>query len=239
MASAPEEMTVQIALVTDAAGSGVVLLVPTWCGAESDGASRLAPFLRIGTVLSNSIDDVSYGTSLRVFDPFIAMGQRTLMETCWIGAFDDRCIETFIGIIESAPPGCAIFTHEFKGAASRVAPQATAFGFRRDHILVELMASFADESAFSEQKYQRWLHASHRAFDAIAFPGGYPNLLPKGATDRASASFHGNAERLIQAKKIYDPDNIFNSAIPLPAVRDCDPPSELLTRWRTDGNLAI
>jgi hypothetical protein len=239
MASAPEEMTVQIGLATGAAGSPMVLLVPTWCGSESDGASRLAPFLRIGTVLSDSIDDVSYGSSLRVFDSFIAMGQRTLMETCWIGAFDNRWIETFIEIMESAPPGCAIFTHEFKGAASRVAPQATAFGFRRDHILVELLASFVDESTLSEQRYQRWLHTSHRAFDAIAFPGGYPNLLPKGDTDRATASFHGNAERLVEAKKIYDPDNIFNSAIPLPAGRDCNPPSQLDTRGRSDSSKAI
>jgi FAD/FMN-containing dehydrogenase len=32
-------------------------------------------------------------------------------------------------------------------------------------------------------------------------------------------SYGGNADRLIKAKRHYDPDNIFNSAIPLPAGR--------------------
>ena len=43
-------------------------------------------------------------------------------------------------------PGCAIFTHEFKGAASRVPEAATAFGLRRDHVLVEILATFVDGS---------------------------------------------------------------------------------------------
>ena len=33
---------------------------------------------------------------------------------------------------------------------------------------------------------------------------------------RATKSFGRNAERLIKAKRHYDPDNVFRSAIPLP-----------------------
>jgi hypothetical protein len=33
---------------------------------------------------------------------------------------------------------------------------------------------------------------------------------------RAARSYGRNAERLIQAKRHYDPDNVFASAIPLP-----------------------
>jgi hypothetical protein len=54
----------------------------------------------------------------------------------------------------------------------------------------------------------------------MALPGGYPNLLPKGDADRASSSYGSNAERLIQAKRHYDPDNLFRSAIPLPVGKD-------------------
>ena len=113
-----------------------------------------------------------------------------------------------------------------KDAASRVAAGATAFGVRRDHILVELLATFGDRSAFDERRYQRWLHASLHAFDPIALPGGYPNLLSKGDTERATKSFGGNAERLIKAKRTYDPGNFFRSAIPLPVAQG----SETATR---------
>jgi FAD/FMN-containing dehydrogenase len=64
-------------------------------------------------------------------------------------------------------------------------------------------------------------HAS--AFDALALPGGYPNLLARGDADRATKSYGRNAERLIKAKRHYDPDNVFRSAIPLPVSRDNGP----------------
>ena len=35
--------------------------------------------------------------------------------------------------------------------------------------------------------------------------------------ERAAKSYGVNADRLIKAKRHYDPDNTFNSAIPLPA----------------------
>ena len=50
----------------------------------------------------------------------------------------------------------------------------------------------------------------------MALPGGYPNLLAGDDTDRAAKSYGRNAERLIEAKRHYDPDNVFRSAIPLP-----------------------
>jgi hypothetical protein len=54
----------------------------------------------------------------------------------------------------------------------------------------------------------------------MALPGGYPNLLAGGDPDRAAKSYGGNVERLIKAKRHYDPDNVFASAIPLPVSQE-------------------
>jgi hypothetical protein len=116
----------------------------------------------------------------------------------------------------AASPGCAIITHEFKGAASRVAADATAFGLRRDHVLVEVLASFADRSCrFEEEAHRDWAHATREAF-TTALPGGYPNFLRRDEVDRAAHSYGINAKRLMEAKRLYDPDNVFSSTIPLP-----------------------
>jgi Berberine and berberine like len=50
----------------------------------------------------------------------------------------------------------------------------------------------------------------------MALPGGYPNLLAGGDADRIAKSHGRNVERLIRAKRRYDPDDVFSSAIPLP-----------------------
>src|SRR5262249_13087543 len=116
-----------------------------------------------------------------------------------------------------ASAGCAIFTHEFRGAASRVPVATTAFGLRRDHVLIEILATFADRSdKFEEEQHQQWAQAAARAFDVVALAVGYPNLLAPSASDRAAKSYGTNAVRLIQVKRRYDPDNVFGSAIPLP-----------------------
>ncbi len=215
--SAPEELTVQIGLLADPSGALVVLVVPAWCGLPEQGEARLAPFLKLGTLLAGKIERKSYGALLATFDAYIVDGLRTFMESCWLPSLDNGSIEVFIHAMENAvSPGCAIITHEFKGAASRVAADATAFGLRRDHVLVEVLASFADRSNPAEDhQHRQWALLTRERF-AAALPGGYPNFLGKGDLDRAASSYGRNAERLIEAKRRYDPNNVFSSAIPLP-----------------------
>jgi hypothetical protein len=221
-ASTPEELTVQLGFVVGPDGAPVVMIVPTWSGLPEDGEARLAPFNKLGTLLAGAIDVMPYGASLRVFDPFLANGQRTFMETCWLPALDTGSIKVFVEAIASAvSPGCAIFTHEFRGAASRVPVEATAFGLRRDHVLVEILATFAHRSdKLEEQRHEQWARSTLQALNAMALPGGYPNLLSGANTDRAAKSFGPNAGRLIKAKRHYDPDNIFSFAITLPVSGD-------------------
>jgi hypothetical protein len=116
--SAPEELTSQVGLAGGPDGAPMVMIVPTWCGAPEEGEARLAPFFQLGTVLMSTVETTPYGTSLTVFDKFLVYGQRYLLEACCLPALDSRSVDAFIGAMETAvSPGCAVFTHEFKGAA--------------------------------------------------------------------------------------------------------------------------
>jgi Berberine and berberine like len=52
----------------------------------------------------------------------------------------------------------------------------------------------------------------------MALPGAYPNFLVAADVDRVARSYGPNASRLMRAKRRYDPDNVFRSAIPLPVT---------------------
>jgi FAD/FMN-containing dehydrogenase len=216
--SIPDHLTVQLGAVAGPDGEPVILIIPTWCGSSGRADADIAPLLGLGTLLGNTLNVVPYGISVSVFDPHIVNGQRAFMETCSFPFFNDTAAEAFVeAMTKAVSAGCSIVTHEFKGVASRVPAKATAFGLRRNHVLVEILASFADRSdGLEEERHRQWVRDARQAFSAIALPGGYPNLLGVNETDRAARSFHPNAERLARVKRLYDPDNIFSSAIPLP-----------------------
>ncbi|MGA7264479.1 MAG: BBE domain-containing protein, partial [Stellaceae bacterium] len=222
-ASSPEDLTVEFGCTGGADGKPVVIVHPTWCGPPVDGEAWVAPFLKLGTLLAGCLEAMSYGTSLTLYDPYIVNGQPVFMDTCWLPALDSAAIDVFVEAMETAASAqCAVFTHEFKGAASRVPAEATAFGLRCDHVLVEILATFVDRSdKEEEQRHRQWARATRQAFAPMALPGGYPNFLAGDDLDRVAKSYGPNASRLIAAKRRYDPDNVFCSAIPLPVSEQC------------------
>jgi FAD/FMN-containing dehydrogenase len=217
-ASAPEALTVQLGIIAGLDGKPAVMIAPTWCGLPEQGEVRVAPFYRLGTVPVSTVAAMSCRDRLGMFAAHIVNGQRVFMETSWLPSIGGRSVDAMIHAMAGAvSPGCAIITHAFRGAASRVPLETTAFGLRRDHVLIEVLATFADRSdRLEEQRHRQWAQAARGAFDAMALPGGYPNLLARGDGDRAAKSYGRNAERLIKAKRLYDPANVFCSAIPLP-----------------------
>jgi hypothetical protein len=218
-ATASEELTFQVGFAFGPGGAPVVIIVPTSAGAPDAGETQLAPFLQLGTLLGNTVTAMPYPAVLTMFDPYLVYGQHELMETCWLPELDGRSIDGLIQAVESSvSPGCAIFTHEFKGAASRVPVDATAFRLRRDHVLVEILATFTDgPDGLAAQQHRQWARATRESFNVTALPGGYPNLLAGDDPDRVAKSYGGNVERLVNAKLRYDADKVFRS-IPLPAT---------------------
>jgi FAD/FMN-containing dehydrogenase len=216
-AATSDDLSTQLGLIAGPNGGPVVFVAPTWCGRPEAGEAAIAPFLKLGTQLAGFVKASSYGASLSAFDAYIVNGRRVVMDTCWLPALDRASLAVLIAAMATAvSPGCALITHDFKGAATRVPREATAFGLRREHVLVEILATFDDSSDEGAlDRHLQWARTTRHALDTMALPGGYPNLLAK-KDERAAQSFGDNAGRLVRAKRSYDPDNVFHSALPLP-----------------------
>ena len=85
--------------------------------------------------------------------------------------------------------------------------------YLKQHTFIPFFPDRAD--VMDEPLHRHWARTTRQAF-ATALPGGYPNLLGPNDPDRARHSYGCNAKRLMEAKRCYDPDNVFSSAIPLP-----------------------
>jgi hypothetical protein len=108
-------------------------------------------------------------------------------------------------------PFSTLIVNHFHGAAARVDPAATAFANRRPHQVVEVIAVWPPDDTAG--RHRAWADSVVAALDPVALPGAYPNLLGPDDDARARDSFGGNLDRLLAAKRRYDPDNVF-SAIP-------------------------
>ncbi|WP_024518003.1 FAD-binding oxidoreductase [Bradyrhizobium sp. Tv2a-2] len=216
-ATAPDELSVQIVAIADPSGTLVAMVIPIWSGLPEQAERALEPFQRLGTLLAGKVERTSYGALLSVFDPFVVNGLRVVVETCSVPSLDLDTIDMIIHGMETAvSPGCAIITHEFRGAASRVSDSETAFGLRRDHVMLEMLATCpAHADGMDEVLHRSWARRTRQTF-TMALPGGYPNFLGPNDLERARQSYGQNAARLIEIKRRYDPDNVFASAIPLP-----------------------
>jgi FAD/FMN-containing dehydrogenase len=94
-------------------------------------------------------------------------------------------------------------------------PDGAAFGLRREHFMVEIIAGWnpdGDDGA----AHRRWAKDLWESLAPFALPGGYANLLGPDDREQAAEAYGGNASRLRALKCRFDPDGVFASAIPLP-----------------------
>ena len=101
------------------------------------------------------------------------------------------------------------------GRAHRHATDATAFGLRQQHFLMEIVAAW-DPNATEDTP--SITNGSPTCFHpcAAALPGGYPNFLTSEDREQLGSAYGHNAARLRDLKRRYDPENVFSSAIPIP-----------------------
>ena len=215
-AASSDDLGLQIGIIPTPNGP-LVSLAPTWIGDPAAGEAQLAPLLALATPIMADIRHRPYGESRAIFDGFLIDGRRTVIQPIWIAALTAEIANILIErIVRQPSPLCSVMTHQFRGAATRIEPTASAFGFRDPHMMIEIMAQ-ADAETVDFSAEQAWARETVEALQPFSLRGAYANLLQPGDPARSAWSFGPNAARLNAAKRRFDPDNVFSSAIPLPS----------------------
>jgi hypothetical protein len=113
---------------------------------------------------------------------------------------------------------CVVLDH-WHGAATRVAPDATAFPHRRAGYSLLLLSQWQD--AADTAPNVAWTRESYAALAPHARPARYANFLDQDDLgDAALAEAYGaNRRRLAEVRAAYDPDRVFarrDAPSPLP-----------------------
>lgn len=215
VASAPDDLLVDTAFITSPDGDPAILVSPAWLGEHAVGEPYIEQLRNLGTVFASQIGPVPWSALIGFVDTIAPAGRHYHLRTRNIAGFSDDVVPVLIEAgTERTSPFSTIALHSFRGAATRVAPDGTAFSLRAPHYMAEIIGAWEPGDSRADD-HRRWVEHTADALSEHALPGGYVNLLGPDETDRAAHTFGDNTARLLAAKATYDPDNTFN-AVPLP-----------------------
>jgi FAD/FMN-containing dehydrogenase len=219
-ASAPDHLTTLAGIFPMPDGTPSVMLAPVWTGDHVEGGIIMSGLQRLGTPLMAHIASMTLTDILNRYDAHVVNGRHYAVQTRWLPRLTRDSISALIaGGDTRTSPYSVLAVHHFHGAATRVPVEATAFGLRREHFLVEVVAAWDGDTAEPGECHRRWARSISEALSPAALPGGYPNMLGPNDRDQIALSFGPNIDRLRDIKRRFDPMGFF-SAITLPPRRE-------------------
>jgi FAD/FMN-containing dehydrogenase len=216
IAFASNNLSVVIGIISLPDGDPALFLAPAWSGETSDGEVAMEALKRCGNPMHVQIASMTYQELTQSFDARITNDKHYAVETRWIPSLDSQTIAALItgGGSRTSPFSSVILQH-FRGMATQIPPGSTAFGLRREHFMVEIIACWDPADGNKGSVHRRWAGDLSQALAPMSLPGGYPNLLASHAQDQIAHAYGDNLEKLQAVKRRFDPDDVFSST-PLP-----------------------
>ena len=207
----PDEAEVYLGLLTDPqAGVPIVALVMGYNGPIADGERVLSPARTFGRPIADLVGPMPYGIRQTLLDEPNAVNG---LQRYWRSAFTDHISDELIDVVTEAAasftsPMSALLFFYMHGAATRVAPDATAFAARRPQWDFDAIGQWADPS--ESPQHIAWVRAQwdrlHPHLDGSAYVN---HLALDDAPEKVRASYGTNHPRLAMLKARYDPTNLF------------------------------
>ena len=188
----------------------VLVLNPTWAADPDRGDASISRLRALGDPVIDHVGRMTMAAAVHLSDELVAAPGSYVRHRARFRGSGPAALAVFLQIAEQMPAESALMVHHAHGAATRVPPSQTAFVYREEHLVVEIIGCWRTGNGARERA---WVDAAGRALDPWALPGGWANVM--GSDDeRAEAAFGANTERLREIKRRWDPDHVF-SALPL------------------------
>src|SRR5262249_317003 len=141
--SASNNLSVVIGIISLPDGSPALFLAPVWTGEITDGEAAIEMLKRCGEPVHLQIASMSYQDLIQSFDARVAHDQDYAFETRWLPELSPEVISTLIegGVSRTSPLSTIVLQH-FRGLPTQFPADSTAFGLRREHVMVEIIAGW-------------------------------------------------------------------------------------------------
>jgi len=208
-AKAPEDLTSYAAFLTAPDGMPVVGVATCYCGDLREGERVLAPLRKFGSPLVDQMQEMPYSGMQGLFGPAFPWGNRNYWKSSFLRELPDAAVDA---VVEQAnkceSPLTAVALEYYGGAASRVAPDATAFPHRAATYNMVVLAQWRE--AAEDSTHMGWARSIWNAVQPWSSGAVYSNALGNDEDAKTVREAYGaNYARLAALKAKVDPKNMF------------------------------
>jgi hypothetical protein len=214
----PDELGISVGMTSGPDGQPILMFMPLWNGDKQQGELIINDFQALGTPQFAQVGPMTYAEMLAVFDAWVdaADGSHWETRTRSLPALTPAVIDVITRAVAGrTSPYSMINWHHFHGAATRIPAEKIAFGERREHFVLEIIACWKPDAS-DAAVHRQWAKNLWEALAPFAMPGGYANFLTPRDREQVRDAYGVNGARLTELKHRFDPDSVFASAIPLP-----------------------
>jgi FAD/FMN-containing dehydrogenase len=209
-AAVPDELTVGAALLhaPDGSGTKVAALVPCHCGEMRRAHADVKDLRGFGAPIADLVQPMPYPIVNTILDAAFPKGALNYWKSAFLSDLSDAAIAVMVEAFERAPSTMTgIFLDHVHGAATRVDAAATAFPHRQEAFSVLVLAQWMDPA--DTESNIAWARETFEQLRPHLTDRRYANFLSADDVDVARDAYGVNYERLLDAKRNYDPDNLF------------------------------
>jgi FAD/FMN-containing dehydrogenase len=192
-------------------GKPVLVFAVMHCGNPAEGEAALHSLREFGTPIADLSGALPYLQVQQFFDAdYPAHEKHYYWKSRFVPELSDELIGTMIRLNNAARSHhSTIDVWQLGGAMTRVAPGDSAFGDRSSPFLIGIEANW--ENPADDDANIGWAGEVYRALEPFSTGGGYVNFpgLYEDNEKMVRDSFGANLDRLRQAKRRYDPTNLF------------------------------
>lgn len=191
-------------------GKEVVVLAAFHAGDMEEGKRILEPLRKFGNPIADVIGPHPYLKWQQAFDPLLTFGARNYWKSHNFTTLSDEAFDLMIDYVNELPsPLTEIFIGHIGGQTKRVGAEEMAYPHRSAEFVMNVHARW--EKPAEDEACINWARSFFKATAPYASGGVYVNFLTQDESDRISAAYGPNYNRLVEIKAKYDPDNLFRS----------------------------
>jgi FAD binding domain/Berberine and berberine like len=208
--AAPDELSTAASLGPTPAGGPTVSIAVCYCGPIDEGERVLRPLRTFQLPVDDGIQPMPYTVLQSARDEGFPSGRLHYWKSGWLRDVTDGAIKTLMQFLPQMPSSASgVGLQQLHGAASRVAPTATAFPHRAEQYDFLILSQWSD--ATDSDRNVQWTQALFEAMQPHLEESVYVNNLGDEGQGRVQAAFGENYPRLAAMKRTYDPDNLFRA----------------------------